>query len=392
MRSIVFVAAIVVTVLVPAVALYRVLRVRRAFSTAAEQATYNVLHRANEAAPPFRAGLTTAAAAKSIRVLHQLLGSSAVALTNETDLLAWDGVADHHGLQASLLAAEVVASGRSKVVPAAELSCTDPYCAIRSAVIVPIVVGDDVVGTLAAFGSDTRPGMIRATTEVARWVSTQVELAELDVSRARLAEAEVRALRAQISPHFIFNAMTAIASFVRSDPERARDLLLEFADFTRYSFRSHGQFTTLAEELRSIDKYLVLERARFGDRLQVTLQIAPEVLPVAVPVFVLQPLVENAVRHGLEKKPGQGHITIVAADSGPEARITVEDDGVGMDPQLVRSSLAGRNGASIGLANVDERLRTVFGADFGLVVETAPGAGTKVSLRIPKYRSGVRAS
>jgi len=258
-------------------------------------------------------------------------------------------------------------------------------------VIVPIVVGDDVVGTLGAFGSDTRPGLIRATTEVARWVSTQVELAELDVSRARLAEAEVRALRAQISPHFIFNALTAIASFVRSDPERARELLLEFADFTRYSFRRHGQFTTLAEELRSIDKYLVLERARFGERLQVTLQVAPEVLPVAVPVFVLQPLVENAVRHGLEKKPGQGHITIVAADAGPEARITVEDDGVGMDPQLVRSSLAGRNGG-IGLANVDERLRTVFGADFGLVVETAPGAGTKVSLRIPKYRSGVRAS
>ena len=392
MRSIVFVAALVVTVLVPAVALYRVLWVRRAFSTAAEHATYNVLHKANEAAPPFRGGLTTAAASKSIRDLHHLLGSSAVALTNETDLLAWDGVADHHGGQAAALAGEVVGSGRSKVVTAAELSCTDPYCAIRSAVIVPIIVGDDVVGTLGAFGSDTRPGLIRATTEVARWVSTQVELAELDVSRARLAEAEVRALRAQISPHFIFNAMTAIASFVRSDPERARDLLLEFADFTRYSFRSHGQFTTLAEELRSIDKYLALERARFGDRLQVTLQIAPEVLPVAVPVFVLQPLVENAVRHGLEKKPGQGHITIVAADAGPEARITVEDDGVGMDPQLVRSSLAGRNGASIGLANVDERLRTVFGVDFGLVVETAPGAGTKVSLRIPKYRSGVRAS
>ena len=189
---------------------------------------------------------------------------------------------------------------------------------MRAAVIVPIVVGDDVVGTLGAFGSEARPGLIRAAGEVARWVSTQVELAELDVSRARLAEAEVRALRAQISPHFIFNALTAIASFVRTDPERARELLLEFADFTRYSFRRHGQFTTLAEELRSIDKYLALERARFGDRLQVTLQVAPEVLPVAVPVFVLQPLVENAVRHGLEKKPGQGHITIVAEDAGPE--------------------------------------------------------------------------
>jgi two-component system LytT family sensor kinase len=391
MRSIVFLGALAVTVIVPAVALYRVLWVRRAFSTASEQATYNVLHKANEAAPPFRAGLTRTAAAKSIRALHQLLGGPAVALTDETDLLAWDGSADHHAPQAAALAAGVVASGRAKVIPAAELGCNDPYCVIRSAVIVPIVVGDAVVGALGAFGSDTRPGLIRATNELARWISTQVELAELDASRARLAEAEVRALRAQISPHFIFNALTAIASFVRSDPERARQLLLEFADFTRYSFRRHGQFTTLAEELRSIDKYLVLERARFGERLQVTLQVAPEVLPVTVPVFVLQPLVENAVRHGLEKKPGQGHISIVAADAGPEARITVEDDGVGMDPQLVRSSLAGRNGG-VGLANVDERLRTVFGADFGLTVETAPGAGTKVSLRIPKYRSGVRAS
>ena len=119
-------------------------------------------------------------------------------------------------------------------------------------------------------------------------------------------EAELRALRAQISPHFVYNSLTAIASFVRTDPERARELLLEFADFTRYSFRRHGEFTTLAEELRSIERYLVLEQARFGDRLAVTLRVAPEVLPVAVPFLSLQPLVENAVRHGLERQ-GRGH-------------------------------------------------------------------------------------
>jgi len=390
-KSVLLVAALFVTVLVPTVALYRTFRARRAFGTATEQATYDVLHMANEAAPPFRSGLTAAAAAKSIKGLHSLLGTRAVALTDETDLLAWDGFGSHHSSQAAELARTVVVAGRARVIKADDLPCMDPYCPIRAAVIVPIVVGDDVVGTLGAYASDTRPGLIRAAGEVARWVSTQVELAELDVSRARLAEAEVRALRAQISPHFIFNALTAIASFVRSDPERARELLLEFADFTRYSFRRHGQFTTLAEELRSIDKYLALERARFGERLQVTLQVAPEVLPVAVPVFVLQPLVENAVRHGLEKKPGRGHITIIAQDAGPECLISVEDDGIGMDPQLVRSSLAGRNDG-VGLANVDERLRAVFGADFGLVVETAVGAGTKVSLRVPKYRSGVRAS
>jgi two-component system LytT family sensor kinase len=224
-------------------------------------------------------------------------------------------------------------------------------------------------------------------------VSTQLELAELDASRTRLMEAEVRALRAQISPHFIYNSLTAIASFVRTDPERARELVLEFADFTRYSFRRHGDFTTLAEELRSIDRYLTLERARFGDRLQVTLQVAPEVLAVAVPFLCLQPLVENAVRHGLEGKPGPGHITIVAQDSGAEADISVEDDGVGIDPDKVRRTLAGESdGDSVGLGNVDARLRQVYGDDYGLTVETAPGAGTRVSMRVPKYRSNVRAS
>ena len=145
-------------------------------------------------------------------------------------------------------------------------------------------------------------------------MSGQLELAELDASRTRLMEAEVRALRAQISPHFVYNSLTAIASFVRTDPERARELLLEFADFTRYSFRRHGEFTTLAEELGSIEQYLVLEKARFGDRLDVTLRIAPEVLPVVVPFLSLQPLVENAVRHGLAGKDGQGRISITAVD------------------------------------------------------------------------------
>ncbi|MGZ4482677.1 MAG: sensor histidine kinase, partial [Nocardioidaceae bacterium] len=229
-----------------------------------------------------------------------------------------------------------------------------------------------------------------AAEEVARWVSGQLELAELDASRTRLMEAEVRALRAQISPHFVYNSLTAIASFVRTDPERARDLLTEFADFTRYSFRRHGEFTTLAEELKSIERYLVLEKARFGDRLNVTLRIAPEVLAVTVPFLTLQPLVENAVRHGLERKADVGTVTILAADFDHEAVISVEDDGVGEDPDRVRRALAGDAAMdSVGLGNVDERLRSTFGDEYGLVVETAPGAGTKVTVRVPKYSPGV---
>jgi len=179
-------------------------------------------------------------------------------------------------------------------------------------------------------------------------------------------------------------------------------LLLEFAEFTRYSFRSQGDFTTLAEELHNIERYLTLERARFGDRLQARLQVAPEVLPVAVPFLALQPLVENAVRHGLAGKIGVGTISIVAIDAGAECLISVEDDGVGMDPQLLMAHEDGRDGGRgadlgdgrdhVGLGNVDDRLRSVFGDDYGLVVETALGAGTKVSMRIPKFAAGVRAS
>ena len=122
------------------------------------------------------------------------------------------------------------------------------------------------------------------------------------------------------------------------------------------------------------------------------LQIAPEVLPVGLPFLCLQPLVENAVRHGLSRKPGVGMVSIEARDAGAECHITVEDDGVGMDPAVLRRrDAAGRrdDGQHVGLSNVDERLRSVFGDHFGLVVETAPGAGTKVSMRVPKFHPEV---
>lgn len=357
----------------------------------ADRATFRTMHTASLAGPPLRSGLTEASATKAIRHLRDLLGAPAVALTDTERLLAWEGRFAHHAKQAAGLAASVVADGATAVGDKGEIPCEDPTCALRHVIVSPLIVEERVVGTLQVYGPNASAGLLRATNEVARWVSGQLELAELDASRTRLMEAEVRALRAQISPHFIYNSLTAIASFVRTDPERARDLLLDFADFTRYSFRRHGEFTTLAEELRSIERYLILEKARFGDRLQVTLRVAPEVLPVVVPFLCLQPLVENAVRHGLENKDGPGRITIIGEDHDTECVITIEDDGVGEDPDRVRRALAGDASMdSVGLGNVDERLRSTFGDDYGLVVETARGAGTKVIVRVPKFAPGVR--
>ncbi|MRK02570.1 MULTISPECIES: sensor histidine kinase [Aeromicrobium] len=366
--------AVIALVAIASFARWWLLSRRPSLGTPEDRATYETLHTTALAAPALRRGLDAESASSTLPHLRTLLGTRTVAITDTVGPLAWDGPGGLDDV-ADLMSA-AIGSGTTQ--------------ASGSAIVAPLAVEGQVVGSVVVMSEDASAGLARATTEIARWMSSQLELAELATSRTALMEAELRALRAQISPHFIYNSLGAIASFVRTDPERARELLLEFADFTRYSFRQHGEFTTLAEELRSIERYLVLEKARFGDRLRIVTLVAPEVLSVTLPFLSVQPLVENAVRHGLERKAGDGTITVTAHDAGTECLITIEDDGAGVDPEIVRAALSGRNpSASVGLANVDERMRTVYGNAYGIVVETAPGFGTKVSLRVPKFSPAV---
>ncbi|MEU4343687.1 histidine kinase [Nocardia sp. NPDC023852] len=375
------------------------LRTRRMVTTPAERAVHSALHTASLAAIPLRRGLTRESAREAAPHLRALTGAEALAMADaDGTLLAWEGPHAELAEYFTEAAERAVAGERPALIAGPGLG----EHAGRTLITQPLLIeSTGVAGVLGVVTSgQPGPGWLGAVAEVARYACGQLELAELDASRARLDRAEVRALRAQISPHFIYNALNTIASFVRTDPARARELILEFADFTRYSFRAAGEFTVLADELRNIERYLALERARFGDALQVRLRIAPEVLGVVLPFLALQPLVENAVRHGLAgTTQGGGTVSIVAADAGTDCVISVEDDGVGMDPDLLRSgaldaeteAAGSGESAHVGLANVDDRLRAAFGDDYGLVVETAPGAGTKVSLRVPKFRAGIRA-
>ncbi|MFI9803213.1 sensor histidine kinase [Streptomyces sp. NPDC052301] len=352
------------------------------------RATSHVLHTAALAAAPLRAGLTPDTARRTARRLRPLLGVPAVALTDDGSVLAWDGPAAHH---LGHLTAQLPPAPRVRTLPVPP--CADSRCPVRWAVLAPLTAGGHTTGALVVLAAEESTAAVRAAEEAARRLSLELDLAGLDLARSSAHEAEVRALRAQISPHFIYNSLASIASFVRTDPERARELLLEFADFTRYSFRRDGDFTTLAEELRSIEQYLELARARFGRRLRVTLRIAPEVLPVTLPFLCLQPLVENALKHGLEESVDRSSVTITAEDEGTEARVVIEDNGIGMEPDRLRAILRGTAGPStgIGLRNVDRRLRQVYGDDHGLVIETGVGAGTKITVRLPKFRPGIQA-
>ncbi|WP_433679486.1 histidine kinase [Nocardia sp. CA-119907] len=376
-------------------------RTRRMVTTPAERAVYTALHTASLAARPLRQGLTDRSAQEAAPHLRALTGADALGVADaDGTLLAWDGPHSELAEPFADAARRAVATERPVLVSGPGRG----EHAGRTLIAQPLLIEN--AGVAGALGVVTagkpEPGRLGAVAEVARYACGQLELAELDASRARLDRAEVRALRAQISPHFIYNALNTVASFVRTDPDRARELILEFADFTRYSFRAAGEFTVLSDELRNIERYLALERARFGDALEVRLQIAPEVLGVVLPFLALQPLVENAVRHGLAGVARGGTVTIVAADAGTDCVISVEDDGIGMDPDLLRSGAldaietgtgpAGSGeSAHVGLANVDDRMRAAFGNDYGLIVETAPGAGTKVSLRVPKFRAGIQA-
>ncbi|GAA4360344.1 sensor histidine kinase [Paeniglutamicibacter cryotolerans] len=386
LQTTLIVAIVLVAVAVVAYLGYRIMRSSQDLGTDAEKATFETLHQVSVAAPHLANGLTPEGAAKAGRHLRQLLSCAGLAITDTTSVLATDGsIPSGPGSEENTLslAAITLSTRRTQVRRGAQ---GDMICS-------PVMVREVAVGTVCAFTPKAGAGLVRAVSEVASWVAAQVGLAELDESRALLMEAEVRALRAQISPHFIYNSLNAIASFINTDPQRARQLVVEFADFTRYSFRRHGDFTTLAEELQAIDRYLLLEKARFGERIRVSLSIAPEVLSTVIPFLSLQPLVENAVRHGLESKPGGGLITLVAQDSGQYAEITVEDDGVGIDPVALAQVLAGTTeSVHVGLRNVDVRLRQVYGDAHGLVIDTAPGAGTLITLRVPKFRAGVEAN
>jgi two-component system LytT family sensor kinase len=367
---------------------------RRKSEGSVDDAVLDAIQRLSQAAPAMRGGLTEEAADQAVSHLVEMLKCVAIGITDaDGRLLSWDGGANEHYQHLIPTIDVAIRKAQRAAIPHTNLKCNQRgRCPMRIAVIVPLIPDGQVEGTLIVVGGVSSKRLIRAADEVAKFVSIQLELAKLDESKQALAKAEVRMLRAQISPHFLYNALNSISSLIRTDPERARELLQEFADFTRYSFRTSGQFTTLAEELRNIDRYLTIQAQRYADRLNVRIKIAPEVLHVVVPFLVLQPLVENAVQHGISPKPGGGTVTVVAQDNGNEALISVEDDGVGMDADRLFADLrdAHKTGSHVGIGNINQRMRSVFGDEYALMAETAPGAGMKVILRVPKFFPGVR--
>jgi two-component system LytT family sensor kinase len=320
--------------------------------------------------------------------LRELTGAAAIALADTRAVLAIEGEGREQVRPGDLLSKLLARTPDDSLHIEPRLVSSDPTCPLRSAVLAPLVVQGKRAGTLIAFYRAVgRPSQseLRVVQEAASLVSAQVELSVMAEQERRLAQAELRALRAQISPHFIYNALAAVAGEIHDRPEEARELLIDFAQFTRYLFRDGRSYVTLGEEIEHVKRYLRLEQARFPE-LNVRIDVPEAVRGAVVPAMSIQPLVENAVRHGVERRVGSGQVEIVSEMVGPDVALRVSDDGAGIEPERVPAVIAGAGGG-IGVSNVDARLRASFGERYALVIESRLGVGTTATMTVPNLQA-----
>lgn len=377
----------------------------RHFEPAIENATIestleSTLQIAHETLPFLRRGLNEDTAKQTAEIIQKISDMAAVAITDKERVLAFIGVGcDKHQPGEQILTEatrQVIATGQYKLVPDTNaLNCTrydSCDCPLGSAVIVPLKNREEVVGTLKLYstshGNPPRQ-IVRLATGIAQLLSIQMELAELDRQAQLVTQARLEALHAQINPHFFFNTINTIVMYSRIDPEKTRQLLIHLAELFRKTLKRPGPYITFKEELECIETYFALEEARFGEKIRLVKKIDESLLHYEIPVLSIQPLVENAVKHGLSPKLGPGKVTISAQIKGRELRITIADDGVGIPPyrlnEILKPGVGSGNG--VGLSNVNERFKSLYGEDYGLKIQSKEGVGTKISMRVPLYQT-----
>jgi two-component system, LytTR family, sensor kinase len=337
--------------------------------------------------PELRLGLSERAARTIAYEAFEKLGYGAVSVTDRTRVLAFVGAgADHHGEGDAPMRPvyEALAADETLVAPLAlRVSCGRQACPLGAATVVPLRLSDGPIGTLVVYATDGSPlaeSDVDLLARLGAQLSAQLQLSELAGSARAAASAELQALQAQIEPHFLFNCLNTIASFIRTDPERARSLVVAFADYCRWTLARPGEFIRLEEELRHVQSYLALEQARFGEQLDVTVDASPDALDVRLPPFLVQPLVENAIKHGKSDRPLE--LVIRAHVRRGRLHVTVRDDGRGIAREALQRVLEPGvgEGTGLGLAIVHRRLNAFYGGGVRL---KSGGFGTVVRLEVP---------
>ncbi len=347
---------------------------------------------ANRTLKYLRKGFNKESAYKTAQIIYHMTDVKAVSITNKEKILAHIGIGeDHHKAGDNIktgLTKDVISSGCYRVAYYShEINCGYKGCKLKSAIIVPLKERNKTVGALKLY--KTRENSItqvdlELALGLASLFSTQIELSKLDYQSKLVAKSELKALQAQINPHFLFNAINTIVSLIRTKPDKARNLLIHLSSYFRKNLQQNSEEVQLSKEIEHINSYLEIEKARFGDKLRVIFNINQDV-ECFLPPLILQPIVENAIKHGVTEKLEGGSIEIMAINDEEDTILIVEDDGVGMSEQRLKQIFSKkRRDDSIGLINVNNRLKNLYGEEYELKIESKIGVGTKVTMRIPK--------
>ncbi|MFH4804035.1 sensor histidine kinase [Vibrio diabolicus] len=331
-------------------------------------------------------GFNTENAEKIARIIYEETKVGAVAITDQEKILAFVGIGDDHHKPNTPISSQSTLDSMEKNDIIYLDGAERPYqcsiakdCKLGSALIIPLRAGKEVIGTIKLYEPKRKlfsTANMSMAEGIAQLLSSQILYGDYQQQQALLAQAEIKLLHAQVNPHFLFNALNTISAITRRDPDKARELIQNLSHFFRSNLKQNINTVTLKEELAHVNSYLSIEKARFTDRLEVEIDIQPELLDIKLPSFTLQPLVENAIKHGISNMLEGGKVHIYSEAHPQGHLITVEDNAGSFEPPK-------ENHSGLGLEIVDKRLTNQFGRDASLKITCEPHQFTKMSFIIP---------
>lgn len=341
---------------------------------------------ANQSLPYFRHGHSLNEVCK---IIVEALEAQVVVITNDKYIIASHLSSEKYSLNhreiKSAATKEVLKTGKIMVLGKEDSDIIDFRCIdgdIKSCIILPLFQEEKKIsGTLKLYFDTSK--VITAKKKylaegLSLLISTNMEISKVENFKTMAKEAELKALQTQINPHFLFNALHTISSFVRIDPDRARDMIIHLSNYMRYSLENSSNLVPLYKELSQVSAYINIEKARFGDKIHVECNIPNEFMDIKVPMLIIQPLVENSIKHGILKQRDGGVIKISAEKYEKGCMITIKDNGVGIDPKIIED-IDNKIDKNIGLKNVHNRLKLLYGK--GLTIKRLEH-GTKISFYV----------
>lgn len=335
---------------------------------------------------PFFRDINSESLTKICSIIKESTGLAAVSITNSKEVLAYSGVyCEHHNKKSFInpsITGKVFETGNSLILNSKqEINCPNKFCPLKSCIITPLYEGGVITKTLKLYSSKERG--ISYTHEklalgLSQLISTQMELSKVNKLKILASNAEIKALQAQINPHFLFNSLNTITSFVRTNPDKARELIINLSAFLRYNIEESNGFVDIYKEIEQVQAYVAIEQARFGDNIKVNYDIDNNIT-LMIPSLIIQPLVENSIKHGILESKGYGQVTVsVKKYNVDSVKVIIEDDGFGISDSVIEGIQFGTTSEKkIGLANVDSRLKHLYGK--GLDIKSLNTKGTIIS-------------